>query len=318
MKARMWTRVTIAVIGVAVFSPITAHGQAELQFGAIPTAITVDNLVVEENVAYLPVAIQHRGDATDFFVTVSSGELGQFDPRYMFISRFLAWLGIRLPYYVYTPLGGIAKDLSVPVDEQSTISGTFTESQSWTSAEETLEFVVPAEQFSRRGDYRDTLTITLYQGSVGQPLSAVEADSVEVDVNSNTGDFSQVLLVSPGGDSSSGQSQYSFDFGALRPYASQRVDMLFRTNMTYTLSLTSANGGNLENTVGGVTYQVPYQFTSNGDELDLGNRRIIGFGLLGTGIEFQRYEFEVMIEEFDLVAPGTYQDVITVTISSGN
>lgn len=296
--------------------PMMVSAQAQLSFESLPASIVVDNAIFSEAETLLPFTVAHEGDATSWFVTVSRGNSGSFDPRQL-QRRLFFFFTLSTNYNIFTPSEVIARDLSGPLTASSVASGTFAATASLQTASSQFSVRLPAEQFVRQGTYTDAVDLTLYRGSPSAPGTAVQVERRTVQITSVTSTVAQIGLVETGGAGGAGSPDFSFDFGPLSPGLSRSVDLVFRANSSYLVQVSSANGGRLRNINRTGEITIPYTFRYNGSAYNLSSRSTIGLSLLsGTGIDYARGTVEVQIGAFSNAPSGLYEDVVTFTIST--
>lgn len=316
------TRVRSAVgfgimIGVLTLVIAPAVGaQAVLSFQSVPATLSIDNQIFTEARTPLPITVAHEGDAASWFVTVSRGNAGSFDPREL-QRRFFFFFILSTEYNIFTPSEEIARDLSGPLPAGSVISGSFSASGSLQTASAQFSVRLPPEQFVRQGTYTDAVDVSLYQGSPSAPGDAILVERRTVDITSVTATVAQVGLVETGGAGTSGQRDFSLDFGPLAPGLTRTVDLVFRANSSFLVEAVSSNGGALLNVNQPGGFTIPYTFRYDGSTYDLASSTVIDLSFLsGTGIDFARGTIEVEIGAFSNAPAGLYEDVITFTIST--
>ncbi len=253
------------------------------------------------------VARQGRGDI-DFFVTVDGGLSNSFQPRY-------ATSGTnRIEYYIYDNLTArnVLKS-GAGVSAPNVIIGGFNDPTSWyETTTASYAIYVPAGQFLPLGEYRDTLTFTLYTGTPANynPSSAV---SLTVPVVLATSRYLGVRLASPGGSYASGSSAYTLNFGNLWRGLTKELDMVVSSTIYFDVALASSRNGNLRQ-VGGSDL-VPYTLRIDGAPVSLTSGWILALQNQGPTIGGQRsYRIGVEIGDVTGRDAGTYRDTVTVSV----
>lgn len=289
-----------------------------LTFQSISSSVIVDNLVSLPSTNPLDIVVSHVGTGTDYFITVSAGGAGIFDPRTV-DNGFNNNKRIEAYYNIYAPGGSIAKDTTTALTAANVIAGTFATS----AVEQTESVSFTAEFFEDQFVGADTLTddviVTLYEGVVTDIPNAVEHDTATVTISSTTGDLSELTLVPPGGTYAEGASSYTLDFDILETQETQAVDMLYRSNGAkgFTLSLSSANNGALK-IEGGGNDSVPYTLTANGAVVSVGKNTNLERTRAPTTADYERYSlvFEIGTVDIFTMSQGTYSDVIVFEIAA--
>lgn len=311
------TRVSLfvsAIVIAALARPPVAPAQPAppvLELVSVSTPVQVDNAIFSEATGALNVTVGHTGGPTQYFVTVSRGGSSTFDPRQLEMRFFFGIFAEYLDYNIFTPSGAIAKDLTVPISQPEVIHGGFGNTGSgYATQNGVFDVVVPADQFVRRGMYRDEVIVSLYQGRASQSQSAVLIDQEAVQIRSETLSVAQIALA--------GQSQYTMDFGVLTEGAQQSTDLLYRTNTAFRIDAASENGGVMVNVFQPASLPIDYVLTVDGRDIDLSSPRLLTIGLFGAGssTDFASLPLSVTIGSVDNVLPGRFEDVITFTIST--
>lgn len=313
-RGKLWHIVGLVVVAVAV--PFSVSAQAVLSFQSIPASLAIENQIFTEARTSLPITVAHEGDAVSWFVTVSRGNAGGFNPREL-QRRFFFFFVLSTEYNIFTPSDEIARDLSGPLPSGSVISGSFPASASLQTRSAQFSVRLPAEQFVRQGSYTDAVDVSLYRGSPSAPGDAVLVERQSVDITSLTSTVAQVGLVETSGAGTSGQRDFSMEFGPLSTGQTRRVDLVYRANSSFLVEAASSNGGVLLNVNRPGGFTIPYEFRYEGTVYDLSPSEVIDLSFLsGTGLSFSRGRIEVEIGEFSNPPSGLYEDVITFTIST--
>ncbi len=255
------------------------------------------------------VARNGQGDI-DFFVTVDGGLSNSFQPRYAVSGTN------RIEYYIYDNLTArnVLKS-GAGVSAPNVIIGGFNDPTSWyETTTASYSIYVPAGQFLPLGEYRDTLTFTLYTGSPANynPSSAV---SLTVPVVLATSRYLGVRLTSPGGTYASGSQAYTLNFGNLWQGLTKELDMVVSSTIYFDIAFGSSRGGNLG--LEGGSDLVPYTLRIDGDPVDLSSGWTYALEDEEPTIGGQRsYRIEVEIGDVTGHDAGTYRDRITVSVIS--
>jgi len=259
------------------------------------------------------ITVKHRGDATPFFITFSAGQSGSFE------SRELSATGSSdsFNYQLYDNMvnKNILKDLTGATTDSDVLTGFFPMSSGWQSLTVSYVFYMPANQFVGAGKYGDSVEVKLYEGTLS---SAVVHDNETVNFEAQMDTIAEVSLVNTGMPFNPLQTELLFDFGILEAGESLSGDIMVRANALFTLSLQSGNRGVMANTDRSDSSIVPYEFIFNGSSVDLTGNRPIDV-LIGAGpsdVNGLRYPFSVIIQPYGMATEGTYEDTITVTVST--
>src|ERR1700733_6915029 len=189
----------------------------------------------------------------------------------------------------------------------------------------TYYFSIPASQYIPSGPYQDDVLLTLYDGTFLAPSPPIDTVSANHEVT-----VSGIFLMSivPAGNAFDvNQSSATMDFGDLSPGQSLNVQALFKSNNAagYKLYMHSDNSGQLKLAGGTATAPYSLQMSSSGSPnlADVaGSPALTSTDMQiasGTGVApatADRLNVAATIGDFNAVvqAPGTYSDVITVTI----
>lgn len=325
MKHTHWSRTNIAdtllpciaaiagvLAGLIAVPPVTAQPAPPLlELVAVTPTVTVNNAIFSETEATIDVTVGHSGGPTAYFVTVSAGSEGTFDPRRMVQRFFFGIFASYLDYNIFTRQGAIARDLSRPLSPREVIRGNFGNTGSgYATASESFTVRVPADQFVRRGTYRDEVVVTLYQGTVNRPAEALHRGEQVVSLTSETPTVAQITVA--------GQGQDTMNFGVLRTGAVRETELQFRTNAAYRIDATSENQGALRNVLQPSGAVIPYQLSAGGAVIALDSPALVTLGLTvaGSSTSWEVIPLTVTIGSVDDADPGLFQDVITFTISN--
>lgn len=154
-------------VGVAV----TLSGQ-QFRLQNVPNRVSGTYTMDAELVIGATFTVQHRGAGSSYFVTFSAGQSGSFDPRFASSTG-----GVTLSYQLYDSSidRNILKDLSATPAPQEVLSGSFPDDSKWSVQDLSFVVVVPPGQFPQAGTYEDTITLTLYSGTLGSYVQAASA-----------------------------------------------------------------------------------------------------------------------------------------------
>lgn len=319
MKVRKPFRVaylTALFVGV-LMAPAYAQSWRLHQFPANLTAefSPTGDIVLEQTFA-----VWHRGPESAFFVTVSAGGSGGFEPR-----RAYDGSGASVAYNLYDSADqdNILKDVTVNPSPGEVVSGTFpaTTGQGgpWQRQSFTFAFVVPSTGGSVgslpvAGEYTDTIVATLYQGTLGSYTTTDQQQTTGVAIT--VPPILELEIVQSGGTFGTGGLEYAMNFGVLLPGAVRDAELLVRTNTGYTVALRSANQGVLAFVGDDPTSFVPFNLSVDGNLIDLSAETDVSIVASAPPTAEARYAISVAIPDFGLPSEGEYEDVITVTISA--
>ncbi len=222
--------------------------------------------------------------------------------------------GVTLDYQIFDESGSILGDLGT---QGELLGGDI-------PANTTLIFPVDVEISSNElippaGRYSDTVTVRAYDSDGGVGLSE------DWDIAAIVPMFVQLAVVPPGGSFDSGGSSFEVDFGVLSDGAQEQVDLLVRSNTSYTVSIESDNAGQLAHTQGsgGQETLIPYELSAEGaDGIERpvpissgGPQDAVGIGG-ATDQDGRRHELRITVPEVGGATAGDYQDVLFVTVEA--
>jgi hypothetical protein len=150
------------------------------------------------------------------------------------------------------------------------------------------------------------------------PPSGTAIDTSTFTVKTSVASHYDLSLVPSGSGFSLSSTSQGLSFGALVPGDSRGADIVVRTNVAYTLSITSANGGALSNAADPAS-QVGYTLRANGNAVALaaGLPSPIVAGSPATYSGYSRYALVFTILDFpDLPSAGNYSDTLTLTLTA--
>jgi spore coat protein U-like protein len=224
----------------------------------------------------------------------------------------------KLTFRVVNAATGAAISLSgAPGNESQVLSGDF---PTGTAANSKIVFqyafqVDPAD-LPAPGTYTARISQKLYGGSTFPPSGAA-LDTNTLTVSITVGSHYDVSVVGSGAGFSLASTNQVLNFGILAAGGQVAADILVRSNVTYSLSLTSANGGRLVN-VADSTSAVAYSVTANGTPVPLTPPpgEVAG-GAAATFETPMRYSLLFTILPIsDFPSAGTYSDTIIVNLAA--
>lgn len=254
------------------------------------------------------IEVFHTGDATDFFVTIGTGQSPVFDPR------VLSNAGSTLDYQVYDdPVSRtIIKDLTTSPSDAEVLWGYAEENTGWLPKRVNVPFLleIPAGQLLVSGTYSDSLTISLYSGTISSPTLESTATMT---VTGPVANSLSLALVDPGASFPfSPRTDRVMDFGELIPGLQSSLDLLVEANCAFTVALESENNGFLANTAPADGSLIPYVLEFASTPVDFSGG---GPVQVATSPGF-RYPVLVTIGDIGLATSGTYEDVVTITVTA--
>lgn len=255
------------------------------------------------------VEVFHNGDAVSFFVTISSGRSGTF------AYRLLSTGTDDLTYQLYNdPVSRtVVKDLTTSPSDTEVLWGSAPTNSGWLPQRVDVPFVleIPAGRLLGSGTYSDSLTVSVYTGS---PASPTLQSNATLTVSGPVANSISLALVDPGASYPlfGAQTDRAMDFGELLPGLQSALDLLVEANCAFSVALDSANGGALANTDPADSATIPYtlEFASAVVDLSGGNPVQVA-----TSPGF-RYPIVVTIGDLGFASSGTYEDVVTITVTA--
>jgi len=252
----------------------------------------------------------------NYYVTLSAGLSGNMNQR-----ELARGAGERLDYNVYTTAGktNILKDNSAGASNHivgsfpalASVLQTANHSLHWTIEPEQI-FVTSATQFAD-----NNLTIRLY-AEVLLGIYAV-ADTKTISFRAKAESSVDLSLVNTGGSFSSSDTNQTVDFGTLTSGEQLAFDTIIRSNAAnYSVSMQSQNSQSMVHT-GSMGATIPYLINFNGSNINLssGNSVQVTSSSAITGSGGARFPTSFTIGTLTgAETAGTYQDIITVTISA--
>jgi spore coat protein U-like protein len=254
------------------------------------------------------ITVAHSGDAEDFFITISGGITNNTSNRLL---RSPDGDTVNYQMFDNPTRRTILRDLQDLPSSTEVLSGSFVANEKKMDVE--YYYSMPSGLFPAAADYTDSVTVTLYRGTLG---SFTEVDSQNVTVNLEVQNDVKLSIVDQGGFFDSAQTTNTMDFGVITSGTERYSDIIARSNTPFTLSLNSAKGGVLEDLL--ATSVIPYSLYVNsvavtlfpaGLAVEIGNS-------VPTGEDGLRYQVRAVIEDFWGVTTGTFEDVIQVTLAS--
>ena len=253
--------------------------------------------------------VRHGGDACDFFITVSSGGASDF-------SRRLLSGGDTLTYQLYDTANksNVLKDLPTATAAE-VMKGSFGQ------GDEGREFryvvVFPPLQIRPPGLYRDSLDVTLYEGTVG---NFTRKDSRNFTVTARIQPMVELSVVDSGAPFNPQAGSKEVDFGSLVQGQSRRFDLRIRGNSGYRVTFQSENGGVMKHTDPTDSSAIAYVLDAGGAAVSL-DRGQHGFGGEKSGItdlNGDRLALTLTVGPVGEATAGTYRDTITATVVTGH
>lgn len=254
-----------------------------------------------------PLTIRNqRRRACNYFITFDEGTSGTFN-------RTLVNGPNILNYQLYDQASqaNILKDLPSATANE-VISGSFTGRGS-----QQLSFflVIPAEQVVRPGVYRDTITMTAYEGDLS---SYTQDHTRNLRISVTVLEQLDLSLVNPGGSFNPALTSRLIDFGILQTGEFSDFDLRVRSNIGYSVTLSSLNLGNMAHMTPPDPSLIPYTLTANSANVDLsGPATTVINTPLPTSPLGVPYPMRITVGTIGNASAGVYQDNITITVIAG-
>jgi len=297
------------ILGIGVVGGLLGQ---QFQLQNVPNKVSGTYTLDSELVIQATFTVRHRGAASSYFVTFSAGQSGSFDPRFAATTG-----GATLSYQLYDSsiARNILKDLSATPAPQEVLSGSFPDDSGWSSQDLSFVVVVPPGQFPQAGMYQDTITLTLYSGTLDSyAQKAQRTFRVSVTMPSIT----ELSLVPPGAPFNASSTSSTLNFGILETGKTQVIDVLVRSNQLYSLSLVSQFGNALRIIDPTDTSEVPLQITINGNPVTLTPNvsYLVVTSASPTPYAGTRYALSFTIQDADFPTSGDYSCVLTFTLQA--
>ncbi len=224
-----------------------------------------------------------------------------------------------LRYGLFQPAGTPTYELSItgaPASSKELILGSFA-ANAPKNATTDVSFAALVSPLSLPppGSYVANLKADLYASSY--PLSGAPVDSLTFSVSVTVGSFFDVSLAPSGGSFSLASTSVALAFGVLAGGDSRGLDVLVRSNLGYSMTLGSANGGALANALDGSLLGYGLAFGGRAVSLSPGLPAPVVAGAAPTYSSPARYGLAVTISPFvDLPTEGSYSDALTISVSA--
>jgi hypothetical protein len=225
-----------------------------------------------------------------------------------------------LRYGLYQPAASPTYALSLtgsPSSSQELLLGSFAASQAGKNTSTNVSFAALVSPLSLPPPGTYTASLRAYLYASGFPLSGASVASLLITLSVTVGSHFDLSIAPVGDPFSLAATSSALAFGTLVPGDSRSVDVLVRSNVSYSLGLASAHGGALANAYDGSL--VPYALSSNGGALSLSPAlpAPLAAGARASYSLAARYALEVRISPFPgLPTEGDYFDTLTLTLSA--
>ncbi len=204
-----------------------------------------------------------------------------------------------------------------PASSTQVLSGTFAQgTRANTNQTFTVSFQVNPTNLPAPGSYVATIREDLYSGSTYPPAGSV-LDTNTLTVTVTVGSHYDVSVVPTGSTFALATTSQALSFGNLSAGQALGADILVRSNVSYSLALSSANLGSLTNLVDPAS-AIAYGLKSNGSSLSLNpGPAYLAQAAAATFSVPLRYSLLVTIQPLpDNPSAGTYTDTLTVILTA--
>lgn len=162
------------------------------------------------------------------------------------------------------------------------------------------------------GTYTDSITINAYEGPTPALYVAPPDASAVVSISVEIEKLIKLSLTDLGGIFVDGATTKSVDFGKLTTGEISRFNLAMQTNAGFTVSLSSANAGNLKHVT--AASLIPYTMTVNGVGADLTGVTPVVSGGGQTSLNGLIWPVRITIGAIPSSSvAGNYSDVVTIT-----
>jgi len=206
----------------------------------------------------------------------------------------------------------------LPANANEVLSGTFLQNSNINKKpfmDLGFAIIVSPATMPPPGTYVATISAAVYP--MAYPVSGSPSDAQTFTVTVTVPSLSDLSIVPTGSPFSVSSTSGSLSFGTLKAGATRDLDIVVRSNVRYSVSLLSANGGSLANSADGSL--VGYALTADGVPVSLspGVASVIALNAPATYGNPVARGITVRIKDFaDFPVEGTYTDSITVNVSA--
>lgn len=185
-----------------------------------------------------------------------------------------------------------------------------------TNNEHPFSVIFPAGAIVPAGTYTGSFSVNLHGGPQGVPPVLASTRSFPLSVV--VPEFTELGLVQPGFPFHSSTRSQTLDFGQLQEGDSRSLDLIVRSNVRYSVSVSSTNGSVLRNTNPAETSPIPYRLSANGTAFSMPAGLaipIVSQAPWTAGGE-ARYRLDFGIGAFGMVSAGEYSDTLIFTVAA--
>jgi len=318
---KKWNRAVVMVLIVLTALLFSADGLWSLSFrGRTPKINNAQFLLDQEVIISETIRVNHKGQGTDFFITFSTGQSGQFANRYLLdpVSGGIMY------YQIYDNAAArrILVDLSAGPSSSQVLSGSFTDAEAGagggTTKDMTFVVILDPDQFPLAGQYSEEVRLELWAGTAENPLGGGPEATVIMSMSAQMDQVMDMSLVSSGGAFDAASTELTLDFGELYAGSRRYADLMVRANSGYSVYMRSQNSGVMMIQDVSDTSTVPYALSVAGGGVDLSSGADVPVVSLGgpSTIMGDRYTIGVEIEEFGMATEGFYTDMLIITVAA--
>lgn len=251
------------------------------------------------------VTVQNSTGACSYFLTVDGGRSGGPGRQMRDGANVL-----RYELYTSANQGNILRDVPGATAAE-VLSGSFGPGNQ--SGQHQFYLVVPAQQVVPPGIYRDTVTVTLYEGTLS---GYTEVRSRNVLIEAAVAERIDLSLVDPGMAIDPSRSSRVIDFGTLIEGETSWFDLLVRSNAGYTVTIASENRGAMKILNPADPSTVPYALRVNGSAINLNSIQpaTLSAAVAQTPSAGVAHSMQLIIGPIGDASAGDYQDILTLTV----
>lgn len=297
----------LILLVVGFFSP-KASAQCGLSIFANNISATWDISWVMQSVSIT--VSKSNPAACTFGLGISKGAASDYN-------RYATDSGMQLRYQVYSDVG--ASKIIKDVPDTGTVNDVVMVTLPAGSGPQIVQYffdipyaLATAPFLAHAGTYTDSITINAYEGNDPSLYTAPPATSAVVGISVLIEKLIKLSLIDLGGVFVDGATTKSIDFGKLTTGEVSRFNMALQTNAGFSVTLSSANAGNLKHVTG--TSLIPYTVEVNGSGADLTGATPVTSGGGQTSLNGLIYPVKITVGSIPASSlAGNYSDVITIT-----
>lgn len=249
----------------------------------------------------------------NYFVTVDYGGAASFNDR-----RLTQSGGYEIPVDIYRDVAHtqLLKKLPEATVSTEVIAGSFPNlTFSPSSVTHTYYPQLATVDYHRFGEYSDTFTVRLYEGTLGSGSPSLE-DSETVKLKYTMAKKIDLSLVATGAPFNVADTAETMNFGTLTAGAVRTFDIGVKFNAGYRVRVSSLNQGNLKHASQNDT--VPYTLRVNSSVVNLAGSNSSPVQVsTGSGVSPTNglaLSSSVTIGALGNARAGNYSDTVTVTV----